>query len=54
MIRRRRSTTRSLSDGTTAITAEVGTRRVRLRLVLTSSVDGSCGLASARIRSTVP
>jgi len=42
------------SDGTTAITAEVGTRRTRWRPVRTSSIDGSCGLTSARIPTTVP
>ena len=38
----------------TAITAEVGTPRTRWRPVRTSSVDGSCGLTSARIPTTVP
>jgi hypothetical protein len=36
------------------MTADVGTRRTRLRLILTSSSDGSCGLPSARTRSTLP
>jgi hypothetical protein len=37
-----------------AMTADVGTRRTRLWLVRTSSIDGSYGLPSVRIRSTVP
>src|SRR5437763_1977768 len=52
--RRRRSTTSSLSDGTTAITADVGRHRTRRRPARTSSSDGSCGSSSARTRSTVP
>ena len=36
------------------MTAEVGTRRTRLWLVRTSSTDGSYGLPSVKIRSTVP
>jgi hypothetical protein len=36
------------------MTAEVGTRRTRLWLVRTSSIEGSYGLPSVRIRSTVP
>ena len=36
------------------MTADVGTRRTRWRLVRTSSIDGSYGLKSATTRSTVP
>jgi hypothetical protein len=55
-MKRRRlwSTINTWSDGTTAITAEVGTRRTRRLLTRTSSNEGSYGLSSARIRSTVP
>jgi len=46
--------TSTCSCGTTAMTAEVGIRRTCRRLVRTSSTEGSFGLMSARIRSTVP
>jgi hypothetical protein len=54
MSRLRRSTTSTFSCGTTAMTADVGTRRTRLWPVRTSSASGSYGLPFTRIRSTVP
>jgi hypothetical protein len=54
VIRREPPTTSICSCGMQAMTADVGTRRTRLWLVRTSSTDGSYGLPSVRIRSTVP